>query len=106
MDKFTSLDLQDMLHTNLLNILNGPIFKPTYYISNAKIANNNGRIVNVFGQNVGNHTSSMIQWPAANGDIRNKLFYGTPQDVNIDTNKIDQSQYSLEYYRKTGVNIV
>lgn len=106
MDRFESLDLQDMLHTNLLNILNGPIFKPTYYISNAKIANSNGRIVSAFGQNVGNHTSSMIYWPAANGDIRNKLFYGTPKDVNIDANKIDQSQYSLEYYRKTGVNIV
>lgn len=47
----------------------------------------------------------MIYWPAANGDIRNKLFYGTPKDVNIDANKIDQSQYSLEYYKKTGVNI-
>lgn len=106
MNKFTSLDMQDMLHTNLLNVLNGPIFKPTYYISNAKVANNDGRIVNAFGRNVGNHTSSMIYWPAANGDIRNKLFYGTPSDVTINTNKIDQSQYSLKYYKNTGVNIV
>ena len=106
MNKFTSLDMQNMLHTNLLNVLNGPIFKPTYYISNAKIANTDGRIVNAFGKNVGNHTSSMIYWPAANGDIRNKLFYGTPDDVTINTNKIDQSQYSLRYYKNTGVNIV
>ena len=98
--------MQDMLHTNLLNVLNGPIFKPTYYISNAKVANTDGRIVRAFGQNIGNHTSSMIYWPAANGDIRNKLFYGTPNDVTINTNKIDQSQYSLKYYKNTGVNIV
>jgi len=63
-----------MLYTNLLCVLNGPIFVPGYYISNCKMADSNAKIVSVWGQNTGNHTSSYIKWPAANSSIVNKMF--------------------------------
>jgi hypothetical protein len=63
-----------MLYTNLLCVLNGPIFAGTYYISNCKMASDNSKIVSALGQNVHNHTSRFITWPAANSSIVNKMF--------------------------------
>jgi hypothetical protein len=74
MTRFSSITLDNMLHTNLLCVLNGPIFAGTYYISNCKMASNNAKIVSVFGENTDNHTSSFIKWPAANSSIVNKMF--------------------------------
>jgi hypothetical protein len=74
MTRFSSIMLDQMLYTNLLCVLNGPIFAGTYYISNCKMASNNAKIVSTWGVNVGNHTSSFIKWPAANSSIVNKMF--------------------------------
>jgi hypothetical protein len=74
MTRFSSITLDQMLYTNLLCVLNGPIFAGTYYISNCKMASNNAKIVSTWGENVGNHTSSFIKWPAANSSIVNKMF--------------------------------
>jgi hypothetical protein len=63
-----------MLYTNLLCVLNGPIFAGTYYISNCKMASNSAKIVSTWGQNIHNHTSKFIIWPAANSSIVNKMF--------------------------------
>jgi hypothetical protein len=38
------------------------------------MASNNAKIVSASGENVGNHTSSFIKWPAANSSIVNKMF--------------------------------
>nr|DAE35292.1 MAG TPA: hypothetical protein [Caudoviricetes sp.] len=63
-----------MLYTNLLCVLNGPIFAGTYYISNCKMSSNSAKIVSTRGQNPNNHTSKFIIWPAANSSIVNKMF--------------------------------
>jgi hypothetical protein len=63
-----------MLYTNLLCVLNGPIFAGTYYISNCKMASDSAKIVSALGQNTNNHTSKFITWPAANSSIVNKMF--------------------------------
>jgi hypothetical protein len=38
------------------------------------MASNSAKIVSTWGENVGNHTSSFIKWPAANSSIVNKMF--------------------------------
>lgn len=106
MTRFSSITLDYMLYTNLLCVLNGPIFAGTYYISNCKMASNNAKIVSTWGQNVGNHTSSFIKWPAANSSIVNKMFADTNQGITITTSNIQNSGESLKYYRETGVNII
>ena len=106
MTRFSSITLDQMLYTNLLCVLNGPIFAGTYYVSNCKMASNNAKIVSTWGQNVGNHTSSFIKWPAANSSIVNKMFADTTQGITITTANIQNSGESLKYYRETGVNII
>ena len=49
MTRFSSITLDQMLYTNLLCVLNGPIFAGTYYISNCKMASNNAKIVSTWG---------------------------------------------------------
>jgi hypothetical protein len=63
-----------MLYTNLLYVLNGPIFADTYYISNCKMASNSTKIVSILNYIVYKHTSKFIIWPAANSSIVNKMF--------------------------------
>ena len=106
MTRFSSITLDNMLYTNLLCVLNGPIFAGTYYISNCKMASNNAKIVSTWGENVGNHTSSFIKWPAANSSIVNKMFADINQGITITTANIQNSGESLKYYKETGVNII
>lgn len=106
MTRFSSITLDQMLYTNLLCVLNGPIFAGTYYISNCKMASNNAKIVSTWGENNGNHTSSFIKWPAANSSIVNKMFADINQGINITTANIQNSGESLKYYKETGVNII
>ena len=106
MTRFSSITLDQMLYTNLLCVLNGPIFAGTYYISSCKMASNSAKIVSTWGQNIGNHTSSFIKWPAANSSIVNKMFADTNQGITITTANIQNSGESLKYYRETGVNII
>lgn len=106
MTRFSSITLDQMLYTNLLCVLNGPIFAGTYYISNCKMASNNSKIVSTWGENVGNHTSSFIKWPAANSSIANKMFVDTNQGIAITASNIQNSGESLRYYNETGVSIV
>lgn len=105
MTRFSSITLDNMLYTNLLCVLNGPIFAGTYYISNCKMASNNAKIVSTWGENIGNHTSSFIKWPAANSSIVNKMFADI-NDITITTANIQNSGESLKYYKETGVNII
>lgn len=105
MTRFSSITLDNMLYTNLLCVLNGPIFAGTYYISNCKMASNNAKIVSTWGENVGNHTSSFIKWPAANSSIVNKMFANI-NGTTITTANIQNSGESLKYYKETGVNII
>lgn len=105
MTRFSSITLDNMLYTNLLCVLNGPIFAGTYYISNCKMASNNAKIVSTWGENVGNHTSSFIKWPAANSSIVNKMFADI-ENITITTANIQNSGESLKYYKETGVNII
>jgi hypothetical protein len=74
MTRFPSITLDQMLYTNLLYVLNGPIFAGTYYISNCKMASNSAKIVSTCRPNIYNHTSKSIIWPAANSSIVNKMF--------------------------------
>jgi hypothetical protein len=74
MTRFPSITLDYMLYTNLLCVLNGPIFAGIYYISNCKMASNSAKIVSALGHNTYNHTSKFIIWPAANSSIVNKMF--------------------------------
>lgn len=104
MTRFSSITLDNMLYTNLLCVLNGPIFAGTYYISNCKMASNNAKIVSTWGENVGNHTSSFIKWPAANSSIVNKMF--ADKNITITTANIQNSGESLKYYKETGVSII
>ncbi len=106
MTRFSSITLDQMLYTNLLCVLNGPIFAGTYYISNCKMASNNSKIVSTWGENIGNHTSSFIKWPAANSSIANKMFVDTDQGITITASNIQNSGESLRYYNETGVSIV
>ena len=106
MTRFSSITLDQMLYTNLLCVLNGPIFAGTYYISNCKMASNNAKIVSTWGENVGNHTSSFIKWPAANSSIVNKMFADINYGITITTANIQNSGESLKYYKETGVNII
>lgn len=106
MTRFSSITLDNMLYTNLLCVLNGPIFAGTYYISNCKMASNNAKIVSTWGENTGNHTSSFIKWPAANSSIANKMFADIKQGITITTANIQNSGESLKYYKETGVNII
>lgn len=106
MTRFSSITLDQMLYTNLLCVLNGPIFAGTYYISNCKMASNNSKIVSTWGENFGNHTSSFIKWPAANSSIANKMFANTDQGITITASNIQNSGESLRYYNETGVSIV
>ena len=106
MTRFSSITLDQMLYTNLLCVLNGPIFAGTYYISNCKMASNNSKIVSTWGENIGNHTSSFIKWPAANSSIANKMFVDTNQGITITASNIQNSGESLRYYNETGVSIV
>ena len=106
MTKFTSITLDKMLYTNLLCVLNGPIFAGTYYISNCKMASNSAKIMSIYGQNTQNHTSKFITWPAANSSIVNKMFENVNQDITISSDRIQNSGESLKYYKETGVNIV
>lgn len=106
MTRFPSITLDQMLYTNLFCVLNGPIFAGTYYISNCKMASNNAKIVSTWGQNVGNHTSSFIKWPAANSTIVNKMFEDVHQSIKITASNIQNSGESLKYYKETGVNII
>lgn len=69
------------------------------------MASNNAKIVSALGENVGNHTSSFIKWPAANGSIVNKMFAGI-KSISITTANIQNSGESLKYYKETGVNII
>lgn len=105
MTRFPSITLDQMLYTNLFCVLNGPIFAGTYYISNCKMASNNAKIVSVWGENIGNHTSSFIKWPAANSTIVNKMFEDTNQGIKITASNIQNSGESIKYYRETGVTI-
>lgn len=106
MTKFPSITLDQMLYTNLLCVLNGPIFAGTYYISNCKMASDSAKIVSTWGQNIYNHTSRFITWPAANSSIVNKMFKNINQGITISSDKIQNSGESLKYYKETGVNIV
>ena len=106
MTRFSSITLDQMLYTNLLCVLNGPIFAGTYYISSCKMASNGAKIVSTWGENVGNHTSSFIKWPAANSSIVNKMFADTNQGITITTANIQNSGESVKYYKETGVNII
>lgn len=105
MTRFPSIMLDQMLYTNLFCVLNGPIFAGTYYISNCKMASNNAKIVSTWGENIGNHTSSFIKWPAANSTIVNKMFEDARQNITITASNIQNSGESLKYYRETGVAI-
>ena len=95
-----------MLYTNLLCVLNGPIFAGTYYISNCKMASNSAKIVSTWGKNTYNHTSKFIIWPAANSSIVNKMFADVNQGITISSDKIQNSGESTRYYKETGVNVV
>lgn len=106
MTKFPSITLDQMLYTNLLCVLNGPIFAGTYYISNCKMASNSAKIVSTWGYNIYNHTSKFIIWPAANSSIVNKMFANVNQGITISSAKIQNSGESLKYYKETGVHIV
>lgn len=107
MTRFSSITLDQMLYTNLLCVLNGPIFAGTYYISSCKMASNSAKIVSTWGENTGgNHTSSFIKWPAANSSIANKMFADTHQGITITAANIQNSGESLKYYRETGVHII
>lgn len=106
MTRFSSITLDQMLYTNLLCVLNGPIFAGTYYISNCKMASNNAKIVSTWGENTGNHTSSFIKWPAANSSIVNKMFKDIDQGITITASNIQNSGESSKYYIETGVHII
>lgn len=106
MTRFPSITLDQMLYTNLLSVLNGPIFAGTYYISNCKMASDSAKIVSTWGRNVYNHTSKFIIWPAANSSIVNKMFANINQGITISSANIQDSGESLKYYKETGVNIV
>lgn len=106
MTRFPSITLDQMLYTNLLCVLNGPIFAGTYYISNCKMASDSAKIVSTWGQNVYNHTSKFITWPAANSSIVNKMFANVNQGITISSANIQNSGESLKYYNETGVHIV
>ncbi len=106
MTRFPSITLDQMLYTNLLCVLNGPIFAGTYYISNCKMASDNAKIVSACGQNIYNNTSKFIIWPAANSSIVNKMFADVNQGITISSANIQNSGESLKYYKETGVNIV
>lgn len=106
MTRFPSITLDQMLYTNLLCVLNGPIFAGTYYISNCKMASDSAKIVSTWGQNVYNHTSKFIIWPAANSSIVNKMFANINQCITISSANIQNSGESLKYYKETGVHIV
>lgn len=106
MTRFSSITLDQMLYTNLLCVLNGPIFAGTYYISNCKMASNNAKIVSTWGQNIKNHTSKFIIWPAANSSIVNKMFANVDQGITISSANIQNSGESLKYYKETGVNVI
>lgn len=106
MTRFSSITLDQMLYTNLLCVLNGPIFAGTYYISNCKMASNNAKIVSVWGQNVSNHTSKFIIWPAANSSIVNKMFENVQQAITISSANIQNSGESTKYYKETGVKVI
>lgn len=107
MTRFPSITLDQMLYTNLLCVLNGPIFAGTYYISNCKMASNSAKIVSAWGQNAHNHTSKFITWPAANSSIVNKMFANANyQGITISSANIQNSGESLKYYKETGVHIV
>lgn len=106
MTRFSSITLDQMLYTNLLCVLNGPIFAGTYYISNCKMASDSAKIVSVWGQNAYNHTSKFITWPAANSSIVNKMFADVNQRITISSANIQNSGESLKYYKETGVHIV
>lgn len=106
MTRFPSIMLDQMLYTNLLCVLNGPIFAGTYYISNCKMASDSAKIVSTWGQNVYNHTSKFITWPAANSSIVNKMFANVNQRITISSANIQNSGESLKYYKETGVHIV
>lgn len=106
MTRFPSITLDYMLYTNLLCVLNGPIFAGTYYISNCKMASDSAKIVSTWGQNVYNHTSKFIIWPAANSSIVNKMFKYVNQGITISSANIQNSGESLKYYKETGVHIV
>jgi hypothetical protein len=41
------------------------------------MASNSAKIVSIWGENIGNHISSFIKWPAANSSIANKMFADT-----------------------------
>ena len=106
MTRFPSITLDQMLYTNLLCVLNGPIFAGTYYISNCKMASDSAKIVSAWGQNAYNHTSKFITWPAANSSIVNKMFKDINQGITISSANIQNSGESLKYYKETGVHIV
>lgn len=106
MTRFPSITLDQMLYTNLLCVLNGPIFAGTYYISNCKMASDSARIVSALGNNAYNHTSKFIIWPAANSSIVNKMFASLKQHITISSANIQNSGESLKYYKETGVHIV
>lgn len=106
MTRFPSITLDQMLYTNLLCVLNGPIFAGTYYISNCKMASDSAKIVSTWGNNAYNHTSKFITWPAANSSIVNKMFEDVNQSITISSANIQNSGESLKYYKETGVHIV
>ena len=106
MTRFPSITLDQMLYTNLLCVLNGPIFAGTYYISNCKMASNSAKIVSTWGQNAYNHTSKFIIWPAANSSIVNKMFADVDQGITISSANIQNSGESTKYYKETGVNVI
>lgn len=106
MTRFPSITLDQMLYTNLLCVLNGPIFAGTYYISNCKMSSYSAKIVSTWGQNPNNHTSKFITWPAANSSIVNKMFEDINQKITISSANIQNSGESLKYYKETGVHIV
>lgn len=106
MTRFSSITLDQMLYTNLLCVLNGPIFAGTYYISNCKMASNSAKIVSALGMNTGNHTSKFIIWPAANSSIVNKMFANVKQNITISSAKIQNSGESTKYYKETGVKVI
>lgn len=106
MTRFPSITLDEMLYTNLLCVLNGPIFAGTYYISNCKMSSNNAKIVSIDGHGMRNHASKFIIWPAANSSIVNKMFADVSQDITISSANIQNSGESTKYYKETGVNVI
>jgi hypothetical protein len=52
------------------------------------MASDSAKIVSALGDNVDNHTSKFIIWPAANSSIVNKMFANANYGITISSDKI------------------